>query len=161
MKKFYVMLFFIVAATVSLRAGDFGLGIVLGDPTGISFKVWTSKTTAIDGGFAWSFGKYDAVHLHADYLFHSMNLAQITSNNWLYMHYGIGGRFIAAGKDDKVVADDENDTKARIGVRIPIGVDYRLKTTPIDFFIEIAPVFDLVPETELSFNAGIGVRYYF
>lgn len=161
MKKLVTLIVLTITMSGLVRAEDFGLGIILGDPTGISFKVWTSKTTAFDGGFAWSFGKYDAVHIHADYLWHSLNLAQITPNNWLYMHYGIGGRFVAAGSDEDANVNDENDTKARIGIRIPIGIDYRLRTTPVDFFIEVAPVFDVVPETELSFNAGIGVRYYF
>ncbi len=33
--------------------------------------------------------------------------------------------------------------------------------SPIDVFLEIAPIVDLAPATELSVNGGIGIRFYF
>ena len=48
-----------------------GLGIILGEPTGISFKSWLSTTTAFDMAAAWSFVDEDALHLHGDYLVHN------------------------------------------------------------------------------------------
>jgi len=49
----------------------FGLGVILGEPTGISWKAWTGSRSAIDGAVAWSFEKEAAVHLHADLLWHN------------------------------------------------------------------------------------------
>src|SRR5215472_7883144 len=37
------------------RAGSFGLGILAGEPTSLSGKLWLSATTAIDAGAGWSF----------------------------------------------------------------------------------------------------------
>jgi hypothetical protein len=65
------------------------------------------------------------------------------------VYVGIGGR-LAVGKGSGIV-----------GVRIPFGVAFWLRSAPIEFFIEAAPVLDLAPATELSGNGGIGARFYF
>jgi len=49
-----VILFF-CTPTVAQDRG-FGLGIIVGEPTGLSFKKWSGDTTAIGGAIAWSFG---------------------------------------------------------------------------------------------------------
>ena len=55
--------------SISQPKRDFGLGVILGEPTGLSFKAWTGGSTAIAGAAAWSFGNTDAFQLHVDYLF--------------------------------------------------------------------------------------------
>ena len=45
-----------------------GLGIVLGEPTGIAFKHYTTRTMAVDGAMAWSFTDDSSFHLHVDAL---------------------------------------------------------------------------------------------
>jgi hypothetical protein len=32
----------------------FGLGVIVGNPTGLSFKVWTGGSSAFDAAAAWS-----------------------------------------------------------------------------------------------------------
>lgn len=125
------------------RPGSTELGVILGEPTGISVQVWQSGTTAIDGAIAWSLGRNDKIHIHADYLWHdplSVDKGSLT------FYYGIGARAI--------LADD-----ARFGARIPIGLQYIIPDKPISMFVEVAPVFDLVPATDFDVNGGIGVRY--
>jgi hypothetical protein len=58
MKRPLVILMFVVLffpCAVLAQDQDFGLGFMLGEPTGISFKKWTGSKTAIDGAVAWSF----------------------------------------------------------------------------------------------------------
>ena len=50
--------------------GDFGVGAMLGAPTGLSLKYWLTDTSAIDGGLAWHFGDDDRFQIHSDYLYH-------------------------------------------------------------------------------------------
>lgn len=126
----------------------FGLGLIIGEPTGISMKGWLNQKSAIDVGLAWSFTKKTSLHIHADYLLHSYNVFKTSETIPLY--YGIGGRI--------KVGDDE---KSRIGARMVIGIEYIFKNAPVDLFLEVAPILDLVPETELSFNAGFGARFFF
>lgn len=123
--------------------GSIELGVILGEPTGISVQVWQSGTTAIDGAVAWSLGKNDTFHIHADYLKHDQLSVDKGS---LTFYYGIGAR--------TVLADE-----ARFGARIPIGLEYIIPNNPISMFVEVAPVFDLIPATDFDVNGGIGVRY--
>lgn len=125
----------------------YGLGVILGEPTGISFKAWTGYRTAFVATAAWSFGSEDSLHVHADYLIHSFRLVEL-EDEYLPFYYGIGFRL-------------KNERDARFGIRLPLGFNYMFKDAPVDIFVEFVPVFDLSPRTDLFFNGGIGVRYYF
>ncbi len=140
-----ILLFF--SETIAASTKDFGLGIILGSPTGLSFKKWTSNNTAIDGAVAWSLGKDGKLHLHADYLFHNFTITSPPEGS-LPIYYGIGGRLLLS---------DES----RLGIRIPVGIEYLFAKAPFDLFFEIAPTLDLIPATEFDLNAGIGARFYF
>jgi hypothetical protein len=124
-----------------------GLGIMIGEPTGINLKSWIGSKSAIDVGLAWSFTHDASMHIHADYLLHSFNLFDDAEN--LALYYGIGGR-IKVG-----------DEKARIGFRMVGGLDYMFDRAPFDIFLEIAPILDLAPATEMNGNVGIGARFFF
>jgi hypothetical protein len=126
---------------------DFGVGIVLGEPSGLCFKTWTGRTTAIDGAIAWSFGDGEAFHFHVDYLIHDFRMFQARKGD-LVFYYGFGGRIKA----------QEN---SRIGIRIPLGLSYIFAKAPIDIFLELAPGIDLSPSTDFWVNGCVGFRYYF
>ena len=144
----YVVLFFLFCNVVFANTpGRIGLGIILGEPTGISFKSWQSDEIAYDAALAWSLGKDGKVHVHVDYLIHNYKLIRtINSNTPVY--YGIGGR---------IKTKDET----ALGVRIPLGINFKSRKIPIDVFIEIVPTLNLIPETVFDLEGGIGVRYYF
>ena len=125
-----------------------GVGIVAGEPSGFSFKWWDGGETAIDAVTGWSLGDGD-FYAHADYLWHRViEDKEIPGSVPLY--FGVGARLLLR---------DEEDSK--IGVRIPIGLDYLFEDGRFDVFIEIAPVFNIVPDTEFDLTGGIGARYYF
>src|SRR5262245_41316938 len=48
-----------------------GLGIIVGEPTGVSAKIWVGGNTALDAAAAWSFADEGALHLHGDFLAHA------------------------------------------------------------------------------------------
>ena len=129
------------------QSKGFGLGIVLGEPTGISGKTWTGTNNAIDMGLAWAFTREGYVHIHLDYLWHFQQAIQAEERFVPYT--GVGGRLGVGG------------SKGRLGVRFPGGIAYWPRTIPLDVFLEIALIMDLAPATQLSVNGGIGVRYYF
>ncbi len=126
-----------------------GLGVMIGEPTGVSFKHWFSRKNAFDAGFAWSFaGRGDELHVHADYLWHTPLSSSDEAVRRTDFYIGVGGR-----------VRFEND--ARAGVRVPLGFSHFIKDTPLDVFFEVAPIMDLAPETDMSVNGGLGLRYYF
>jgi hypothetical protein len=151
MKRSVVVIFILLISFYSgnlvAQEKDFGLGIILGEPTGISFKNWIGSTTAIDGGIAWSFSKNSSLHLHVDYLFHNFNIFKAKNSN-LALYYGIGGRV-------------KTEKESQVGVRIPVGINYIFGDAPLDIFFELVPVLDLMPSTEFELTGGVGIRYYF
>jgi hypothetical protein len=40
-------------------------------------------------------------------------------------------------------------------------LDYFFEEGRLNVFVELAPIVDLVPETELDFSGGVGLRYCF
>jgi len=131
----------------TLEARRFGIGIVAGDPTGLSGKYWITDEHALDFTGAWTFGDY--FHLHSTYLFHFSRL--IPEPEWA-AYAGIGGRL-------KLRRRSGTDTGSRFGVRLSGGIDYSYP--PFEAFLEIAPTFELAPETALEFEGGVGARVFF
>jgi hypothetical protein len=143
----FLGVFLVLAAPAVEGKNGLGIGVIIGEPTGISLKLWNSSTTAIDAAAAWSFRKEGKLHLHMDWLFHNFRLFKARYGK-LPLYYGIGTRV-------------KFEEETRVGVRFPVGICYILKDTPIDIFFEIVPLLDLAPETDFNFNASIGVRYFF
>jgi len=143
----FTALFIFFVSNASGQSSGFGAGIMLGEPTGISLKKWESKTNAWAAGIAWGFGKKGAVHLHGDYLWHKYDLIKV-EQGILPLYYGVGARLLS-NKDN------------HLGVRGVIGFNYLFDSLPVDAFLELVPVFDLVPSTGFGFNAALGVRYFF
>jgi hypothetical protein len=144
----YAVLFLLFSnVLLATTPGNFGLGIILGEPTGLSMKIWQSEYVAYDAALAWSFGKDGNVHIHVDYLLHNYEIIR-TANSYTPIYYGIGGRI-------------QTKDETALGVRIPLGIDFRSRRIPIDIFLEIVPTLNLIPKTELDLEGGIGIRYYF
>lgn len=149
MKKFILIAaVFIILTNLTLSQNrGFGLGIVLGEPTGLSAKLWTGSSNAFDFAAAWSFKGDGQLLLQADYVWHSFDLIRVSSGR-LPLYYGIGGRIIFA--DDPL-----------LGFRIPLGLNYQFASAPIDIFAEIVPILDLIPSTDFDLGGGLGVRFWF
>jgi hypothetical protein len=144
----------------SSEKGVFGIGLVLGEPTGISAKLYLDDDTAVQAavGSAWRGG---GAQIHADYLWHPWILEQRDSFT-LPAYIGPGLRFIQYnfGRQDAYFA---------VGVRGVVGICFDFTTIPLDVFVEVAGVAEwgfVDPDVGdegfgLTFNAGAGGRYYF
>jgi hypothetical protein len=135
---------------VALAAGGpFGLGIIVGEPTGVSGKHFLSSRNAIDGAIAWSLDDDNDLHLHGDYLYHWYDVVSVEQGS-LPLYAGIGGRIrFRENHDDSV------------GLRFPIGFTYLFADAPFDVFLELAPILELAPDTDLEAEAALGGRFYF
>ncbi len=121
-----------------------GLGIIVGEPTGIQYKSWINTTKAFDVAVAWSGKKGNDLYVHADYLIHTNT---VTNKPKIPFYYGFGAR-VGLGDDVK------------LGIRGVAGIDFYFDNS-LDLFIEIAPVFNLTPSTAFDVNGAIGLRYFF
>jgi len=148
MKK---LVLFIISGLFMLNVfaqdNGFGIGIIIGEPTGLTAKYWITDKTAVDGGLAWSLINEGALHVHADFLIHSFNLIHV-SKGQLPLYLGLGARI-------KLASD------TRFGARIPLGINYHFGSAPLDVFFEVVPILDLIPATDFDINAAIGMRYFF
>jgi hypothetical protein len=149
MKKSLGLLIVLTLFQINTFAQDrgFGLGIILGEPTGVSGKLWTSGENAFDFAAAWSFQGDGNLLLQADYVWHIFRLIPVPDGK-LPFYVGVGGEVILA--DDPV-----------IGVRVPLGLDYMFGNAPVDIFVELVPILRLAPSTDFDFAGGIGARYWF
>ena len=143
-----VLLAVLAPASAPAQDRGFGLGVIFGQPTGLSGKWWLSPAdNAVDFAAAWSFGDGGYFTGHATYLWHFPRA--INSTERFVPYAGVGAR-LGAKKSDAVV-----------GVRIAGGIDWWMRGVPIDIFAELAPVLNLIPSTSFSMTGGIGARYFF
>ncbi|MFW6329349.1 MAG: hypothetical protein ACOC28_04565 [Alkalispirochaetaceae bacterium] len=139
----------LLLSAAAAGAQDFniiGSGIVIGEPTGITAKVWAEGGVAADAAVAWSFIGDSSLYLHTNVLYHYA-LRTTPSDNAItpYLGGGVSIRF-----------EDE----LNIAVRVPLGVSWLLNVLPLEFFAELAPGVGLIPETDFEFGGGLGARFY-
>jgi hypothetical protein len=148
-KKFLFLFLILFTGFVFPQDKNIGLGLMIGEPTGISEKYWTSTTNAWDFGLGYSFvNSQNKISVHADYLYHINDLIKAKYRIPFYYGFGVRLRF-------------HNNESSSIGGRGVAGLVLLADEIPIDAFFELAPVFNLFPSTSLNFDAAIGSRYYF
>ncbi len=148
---FFIFAIFIAASTF---AENKQLGFILGAPTGISGKYSLGSNRSTDGALAYSLRSDESLVIHGNYLLENQFALHIQDLATLNLYYGVGGRlaFIDEGK---------NRDKIAIGPRAPIGFSYDFTQVPVQAFIELSATLDLIPDTDVSFDAGIGARIKF
>jgi len=136
-------------------AGNLGLGLIIGSPTGFSGKYLMSRSSAIEVNAGWSFLSNPGVHVTGDYQHLFGGVVRDEYGNPLETvipYLGIGGRF-------RIRDNANNGTDFYIGVRMGGGIEYLLGK--IGLFLELYPVVNIIPETDFDFEGGLGGRYYF
>ncbi|MFC2061501.1 hypothetical protein ACFLUV_03220 [Elusimicrobiota bacterium] len=157
MKKIFLSILLIITCVYYAGAGikekAVGPGICLGEPTGFSFKMWTGDEGAIDGLIGWSLRKGNRLFIRVNFLRHRFSEFKVKSGK-LPFYYGIGTNF-------RETEDEDGDNENRIGINGLAGISYILKNHPIELYVEMGPVIDIIPQLEVTAIGGIGVRYYF
>ncbi len=144
----------VLAGAAAAGPAGFGLGVIVGEPTGLSAKAWLGGNVAVDAAAAWSFFGNSALHLHADVLYHNFSLINVSAGE-LPLYYGVGGRI------KFVETKTDNGDKFKLGVRVPVGLEYLFPAAPVGIFLELVPLLDVIPGTDFGFNAAVGARFYF
>jgi hypothetical protein len=136
--------------------GTLGAGIIIGEPTGVTAKLYVKDDQAFQAaaGFAFIGG---GIHVHLDYVFHPLVL-QSKDSFVLLAYIGPGARLIQYrdGRDESYIA---------LGIRGVAGLLFDFKDNPLDAFVEVAGVLEYGFADDEGFgpalNAAAGVRYYF
>lgn len=145
-------------ADAAWKAPSFGLGFVLGEPTGLTAKVFFHRNHALDVILAYDITD-EAFATAIDYHFVFDPWPFRLSFADLPIYVGIGGKLAVFGDDRPKRSID--DDKVAFGLRIPVGISMFFRRVPIEIFLEIAPGIRLFPATRADVDGGIGVRFYF
>jgi hypothetical protein len=132
------------AAAADGENREFGLGIVLGEPSGINGQFYWGPKTAIDVTTAWSF--HDWFMVTGDFQVYNYILDSPREWKW---YYGFGA-YLALPNNDH----------GSFGVRIPLGLRYHIPHSVVDVWGEVDPALRLVDKTEADLQGGIGVTFW-
>jgi hypothetical protein len=154
MKKYLILLLLIIPSF--MFAQNYGIGVIIGSPTGFTGKYFLARTSAIQINAGWSFVSDVKFHITGDYQFLFPGVIKgeegVALRN-VVPYLGIGGSFRA--KTDE--ATDETDFC--IGLRLGGGIEYLISRFGV--FLELYPVVNVIPSTDFSFEGGLGARIYF
>lgn len=165
MKKFLFIIIIVFISSNCLfsqgpKGRDFGFGIILGDPTGLTGKIWIDRENAVALSVGNSY--FGALRITGDYLWHfnSFNSKVVTLYAGPGAVIGIGesGGWIYKKKGDYYWARNENDIG--IGVRGIFGINIIPRNSPIEFFAEVGALVGVIPSFGSSAEGAIGIRFY-
>lgn len=151
MRTLGLALVVLLALSAPARAETVGIGLFLGEPSGLDLKIALGRRSAIDiviGQTSFRDSRTD--YFHMTYLF---NLFVARGRSVLVpFRIGIGGAAIG-------VVDDN----AHAAVRVPLEIGFRFRRTPVELYGEIAikGVFYEDPFIDFDVDGGIGLRFYF
>jgi len=134
-----------------------GVGLVAGSSPGLTLKIWTRPTNALDLGLGFGMGDFacsdrfnpcgQRSSFHADYLWQTGH----SSYDRLSLHAGLGARFWFWNYGD-------NTGDFQVAARIPIGLDLYLFKW-FEAYGEIAPSVAFDPST-FFLEGALGARMY-
>jgi len=149
-KHVFIFLMTILASNfIFAQTSPFGVGLMAGAPSGLNMKYFLSSKNAVEISLGTGvFGSENSFAMHIDYLYHNHDLIQATEKFPVF--YGFGLRIRS-----------REEAEFGMGVRGVIGIAWMSQTTPIDIFVQVAPVFKLLPATKFGIDGSIGARYFF
>lgn len=132
------------------EGGAFGVGAVAGEPIGLSAQVRLGAPR-LGSAFNLAAGlqllQDNDFYAHLDYVVLLADLVRTPSLGLSF--YAGGGLFY------------RDTAGARLGIRMPLGLQLDLRATRVHFFAEAALRVSIVDELGAGFGGAAGVRYFF
>ena len=142
-----VLLVLACAVPAHASKGQFGLGLIVGQPTGVTGALEISDHTAVDGAVGLGFFNDRNFYAHLEFDYYFPTLAHGDALD-LSLYIGVGGFFVAH-KD------------AELGARAPVGLSFDFNSAPIQIFLEAAFLLGVAPDGYFEVRGAAGFRYYF
>ncbi len=134
-------------AQITTPENGFGIGFMLGTPTGLSASLPIGGTNAFNATLGYDLGGGPNLYMQAAYVWIAKDIIPVDVGS-VSAYYGPGA-FVFASRD------------AALGIQVIGGIDYRFATAPVQVFLEIGPGINLLPDTRPHASGGLGIRYYF
>ena len=142
----FVLLLVLLCSGSASAQRRFGLGAVVGQPSGFSAKYWLDGRNSLDGILGIDLGRHGGMLVNVDWVHHWADLTPVSQGKFLL---GAGaGMYIGAGD------------KFGLGARVKGLADYVFAPAPVNIFLEVAPtvIFD---DPGIGMQGGLGVRWFF
>lgn len=146
----------VLGGTAAPARADVGVGLFVGQPTGLDIKLGLARRSALDIVIGWDdFDDGRDGYAHVTYL---INLGNARGRSvTVPFRLGIGGAVWGGGGD---FGDEIN-----VGVRAPFEIGLRFHSAPLEIYGEVALRLTLVDENDndddVDGDGGIGLRVYF
>jgi hypothetical protein len=136
-------------AAAQRTTGAIGFGGQLGEPTGLTLKVYNESAPSYDFLAAWDLDDFFFLNGHA--LFeHRIDASNIDPQ----LEWFVGpGAFIG-------VVDNPSDDEIGLGISGTAGLNL-VFSQQVELYVQVTPRIGVVPETEGEIGGGLGLRYYF
>ncbi|NQU87506.1 MAG: hypothetical protein HQ541_17270 [Mariniphaga sp.] len=144
MKKLLILAVLLLAIIIPVTAADtngkdFGVGLYLGSPLGITAKYDLDDELSIVGGLG--FGGGLIISGGVQYNFVDFSIEDLDFNAYFGGNLGI-----------------TFGTQFNISFEVPVGISYYFKDPAIEVFLEVGPAFNFVT-LDAGAVGGIGARY--
>ena len=148
----------LVAVPATASAGGLGIGLFIGQPTGLTIKVDLQRRTALDIVLGVTDFDDDRGRSNYGHVTYQVTPFAATGESVVVpFRIGIG---VAAYDGAGDFGDEVN-----VAVRAPIGIALQLRRTPVEFYGEVAFKLVLLDENDnedlVNLDGGIGFRIYF
>ncbi len=137
------------AAAQKSDGGDLALGALLGDPSGLTFKIHRPAAASIDILLAWDLN--DFFFANVQFIWEE----PLSGTNGFYWFYGPG---VFAGVFDRGPFIRQNDDFL-IGVSGALGISYYFRQ--FEVYLQLSPRLSILERTSVELGAGLGIRYFF
>src|SRR5215470_7006517 len=117
----------------------FGLGLVLGEPTGLTAKLYLPQPFALQFGVGVvdDFEGRDGLHANLDFIWHPAVITR-TPALTLPFYIGVGARLYDYSYGYWVGNVHYVDHDTRLGARMPLGLLLDFNRVPLDLYFEVA-----------------------
>jgi hypothetical protein len=143
-------------------AENTGIGVIIGDPTGLTLRHYQSDERTWDGTLSFDWDQYVEVTANPSWLFPEAFSKRDRFLRDLTPYLGIGGALVFYGEEGlrRWRRENEDNTQdVSLGIRVPIGIEWKMQEAPLSLFLELAPGIGLVPGTFTFLEGGVGIRY--
>lgn len=163
MKSFNKYLLLIVMlltiTTYSQARKEWGFGISIGDPTGLTAKYNVNQINAWNFNLGSSY--FGGLRIGADYLWHF----NAFNSRYVAMHAGFGG-VLGFGTGKSFFYKDRGDLfyirdrGVGVAVRGIVGIDFYPGSSPFEIYFELGPLLGFIPKTGGALDLALGFRFY-
>lgn len=156
----FVVAFSSQALAQGPKGKEFGFGLVLGEPTGLTIKYWLNKENALTANLGASY--FGSPRIGVDYLWHfdifKSRIVQLYAGPGLVLGIGEGKGFWYKEKHGKFYMRSSGETG--IAFRGMVGLNIIPRNTPLEIFLELGPLVGITPLSGSAMDAALGIRFY-